>query len=82
MSQEDWIEQAIEEADSYPLAIGGDEDAESLSKLMPEHIRARIQALQQIEYLTTDLLSHIEREDIPREFDQAATGSGLVGRKI
>jgi hypothetical protein len=74
VSQEDWIEQAIEEADSYPLAIGGDEDAESLSKLMPEHIRARIQALQRIEYLTTDLLPHIEREDIPREFDQAATG--------
>jgi len=26
VSQEDWIEQAIEEADSYPLAIGGDEE--------------------------------------------------------
>jgi hypothetical protein len=74
VSQEDWIEQAIEEAGAYPLAIGGDKDAEALSKLMPGHIRARIQALQQIEYLTTDLLPHIERDDIPREFDQAITG--------
>jgi hypothetical protein len=65
VSQEDWIEQAIEEADSYPLAIGGDEDAESLSKLMPGHIRARIQALQRIESLTTDLLPHIEARGNP-----------------
>jgi hypothetical protein len=72
-SREDWIDRAIKEAKSYPLVIGGDKDAESLSKLMPCHIRARIQALQQIEFLTTDLIPHLEDEDIPREFDQAAT---------
>jgi hypothetical protein len=44
VNQDDWIELLSAEADSYPLAIGGDE-AESFVELMPKHIRARIKAL-------------------------------------
>lgn len=75
VSRDDWIEQASEECSAYPLVVGGDDDdeASAVMKIMPERIRARIQALQQIEFLTGDLLPQIEFENIPREIDQAAT---------
>jgi hypothetical protein len=72
VNQNDWIELLSAEADSYPLAIGGDEE-ESFVELMPKHIRARIKALQQIDYLTTVLFPNVEVEDTPRECDKAMT---------